>query len=279
MLVGNQGRHRILGRIYSDEQLFRIIVPKRFTLHAYPPKSHVEAGFSNNVITTSGDIRPDFTNEDIALVLQYRWPEDFGDLKPCDIDAIDNSVRGGGNNLESEADILSYDDVTLSNYCHEKLYENNVRRGEILDSFKTELHEAQRLRAAAVEERFKRTDPGVLQYIIIARLHHALPWDSIAESLNRRYTTRAGLMGQFNEFDSGLVEEMYQLHAEARTSTYEECESRDWKKLSMARMPTGKMRREAHIRAKFSPVTPAPMTLAESQGKDCEHDSGDKLRE
>ena len=279
MLAAHQGRHKVLGRIYSDEQLFRIIVPKRFTLHAYPPRSQVEAGFSNNVIPTSGDIRPDFTNEDIALVLQYRWPEKFGDLKPCDIDAIDNSVRGVGNNLESEADILSYDDVTLSDYCHEKLYENNVRRGEILDNFKAELHEAQKLRAAAVEERFKRTDPGVLQYIIIARLHHALPLDSIAESLNRRYTRRASLMSQFNEFDSGLVEEIYQLHAEARTSTYEECESRDWKKLSMARMPTGKMRREAQIQARCSPITPAAMTLAGSQGKDWEHDHDDEIRE
>ncbi|KAM0797815.1 hypothetical protein BDR22DRAFT_891864 [Usnea florida] len=279
MLVGNQGRHRILGRMYSDEQLFRIIVPKRFTLHAHPPKSQVEAGFSNSVILTSGDIRPDFTNEDIALVLQYCWPEEFGDLKACDIDAVDNSVKGVGNNLESEADILSYDDVALSDYCHDKLYNDKVRRGEILDSFKVELHEAQRLRATAVEERFKWTDPGVLQYIIIARLHHALPWDSIAESLNRRYTRRASLMGQFNEFDSGLVEEIYQLHAEARTSTYEECESRDWKKLSMARMPTGKMRREAQIKARFSPITPAAMTLAESQGKNWEHDRGKKTRE
>ncbi|KAL9138712.1 MAG: hypothetical protein Q9175_000067 [Cornicularia normoerica] len=254
--------------MYSDDQLFRIIVPKRFTLHAYPPASQIKAGFSRKVINTSGDIRPDFTNEDIALVLQYRWPEDFGDVKACDIDAVNNSVRGVGNNLGSEADVLSYDDATLSNYCHEKLYDNKARREQILIDFKAELHEARRFRAAAVEERFKRTNPRVLQYIIVAKVHHALSWDSIADSLNRRYRRPAGLMGHFNEFDSGLVQEIFQLHAEARTTIFEDCESRDWKKLSMAMMPTGKMRREAQNRRTFSPVTPAAMTLAESRGEE-----------
>lgn len=178
MHLGNQGQHRILGRLFSDEQLFRIIVPKRFTLHAYPPASKIKAGFSETVITTSGDIRPDFTNEDIALVLQYCWPEELGDLKPCDIDAINNSVRGVGMNLESEADVLSYDDVTLSNYCHEKLYNKKARREQILNRFEAELHEARRFRAAAVEERFKHTEPGVLQYIFVAKVHRQLSFPS-----------------------------------------------------------------------------------------------------
>lgn len=170
MLLDNLGKHKVLGRMYSDDQLFRIIVPKRFTLHAYPPGSEIKAGFSRNAITTSGDIRSEFADEDIALVLQCRWPEDFGDLKACDIDAVNNSVKGVGNNLESEADILSYDDVTLSNYCHEKLYNDKVRREQILENFKTELHEARKIRTEAVEERFKRIDPGVLQYIIVAKV-------------------------------------------------------------------------------------------------------------
>lgn len=254
--------------MYSDDQLFRIVAAKRFTLHAYPPESQIKAGFSEQVITTSGEIRSDFTNEDIALVLQYRWPEDFGDLKACDIDAVDNSVKGVGNNAESGADILSYDDVLLSNYCHEKLYNNKARREQVLTSFKAELHEARRFRAAAVEERFERTDPGVLQYIIIARVHHALSWDSIATSLNRRYRRPAGLRGHFNEFDAGLVEEIFQMHAEARTPIFEECVNRDWKKLSSSMVPTRKMDREAQNQRRFSPVTPAAMTLAESQGED-----------
>lgn len=224
MLLVNQGRRRILGRMCSDDQLFRIIVPKRFTLRAYRPASQIKAGFSDKVITTSGDIRPDFTNEDIALVLQYLWPEGFGDLKACDIDAINDSVRGVGNNLESEADVLSYDDATLSDYCHEKLYNSKARREEILDNFKAELHEARRFRAAAVEERFKHTEPVVLRFIIIAKVHHALSWDSIAVSLNDRNRKDAGLLVRFNGYDAGLVEEIFQLHAEARTTMFEECE-------------------------------------------------------
>ena len=266
MLVGNQGQHRVLGRMYLDEQLFRIIVPKRFTLDAYPPASQITAGFCEKAIATSGDIRPDFTDEEIALVLQYRWPEDFGDLKACDIEAVNNSVRGVGNNLESEADILSYDDVTLSNYCHEKLYNNKARREQILNNFKAELLEARRFRAAAVEDRFKCTEPGVLQYIIVAKVHHALSWDGITNSLNRHYRRPAGLVGHSNNFDAGIVEEIFQLHAEARTNIFEECVSRDWKKLSSV-LPTGKMRREAQNQRRFSPVTPAEMTLAESPGK------------
>lgn len=171
MLLVNQWQHRVLGRLFSDDQLFRIIVPKRFTLRVYPPASETKAGFSEKVITTSGDIRPDFTNEDIALVLQYCWPEEFGDLKACDIDAVNDAVKGVGKNLEPEADVLSYDDLTLSNYCHEKLYNNKARREQILKNFKAELHEARKFRAAAVEERFKHTEPGVLQYIIVAKLH------------------------------------------------------------------------------------------------------------
>ena len=250
--------------MYSDDQLFRIIVPKRFTLHAYPPASEIKAGFSKKVVTTSGDIRPDFSDEEIALVLQYRWPEDFGDLKACDIEAVNNSVRGVGNNLESEADILSYDDLTLSDYCHGKLYNNKARRDQILNNFKAELHEARRFRAAAVEERFKRTDPRVLQFIIVAKIHHALSWDSIAISLNRRYGRPAGLTGHVNEFDAGLVEEIFQLHAEARTEIFERCESRDWTKLWSTTLPTAKIRREAQNQ-NFAPITPAAMTLAESE--------------
>lgn len=265
MLLVNQGQHRVLGRMYSDDQLFRIIVPKRFTLHAYPPASQIKAGFSEKVVTTSGDIRPDFSDEDIALVLQYRWPEDFGDLKACDIDAVNNSVKGVGNNLKSEADILSYDDVTVSSYCHEELYNNKVRRDQILNNFEAELHEARNFRAAAVEEHFKRTEPGVLQYIIIAKVHHALSWDSIATSLNGKYRRPAGLMGHSNNLDAGLVEEIFQIHAEARTSIFEECVNRDWKEISSSQVPTGKIRREAQNRRRFSPTTPAAMTLADSK--------------
>lgn len=253
--------------MYSDDQLFRIIVPKRFTLHAYPPGSQIKAGFSETVISTSGDIRPDFTDEDIALVLQYRWPEEFGDLNACDIKAVNNSVRGVGNNLDSVADILSYDDLNLSNYCHEKLYNNPARREQILQNFKLELHEAQRFRAAAVEDRFKHTEREVLKYIIVATVHHSLSWDSIANSLNRRNRRPAGLISHTNEFDAGLVEEIFRLHAEARTNIFEQCVSRDWNKLSLAMLPTGKVRREAQNERRFSPVTPAAMTVPESQSE------------
>ena len=263
MLLSYQVQHRILGRMYTDDQLFRIIVPKRFTLHAYPPASQVKAGFCEQILVTSGDIKPEFTDEDIALVLQYRWPEDFEDFRACDIDFVNNSVKGVGNNLEPDVDILNYDNVTLSYYCHEQLYDNKARREQILNDFKTELHEARRLRAAAVEERFKHTEPEVLQYIFIAKVHHALSWDSIAVSLNRSYRRPAGLMSHVNAFDAGLVEEIFQIHAEARTAMFEECLRRDWKRLSL----TKNIGREARSR-RFSPVTPAAETSTEYQGED-----------
>lgn len=72
-------------------------------------------------------------------------------------------------------------------------------------------------------------------------------------------------MGHFNEFDPGLVEEIYQLHADAKTAIFEECVRRDWKKLWLSMVPTGKIGREAQNQRRFSPVTPAAMTLAESQ--------------
>lgn len=269
MFLSNQGKHKILGRMYSDDQLFRIIVPKRFTLHAYPPGSKIKAGFSRNAINTSGDIRPNFTDEDIALVLQYRWPEDFGELKARDIDAINNSVKGVGNSLESEVDILSYDDLTLSNYCHEKLYNDKVRREQILENFKTELHEARKIRAEAVEERFKRTDPGVLQYIIVAKVHHALSWNSIAFSLNRQYARPEGHTGLLNRFDAGLVEEIFQLHAEAKTNIYEKCLRREWRMLSLT-VPAEKNGIEAQSKIEFSPVTPVAMALTESERESME---------
>ena len=264
MLLDDQGKHKVLGRMYSDDQLFRIIVPKRFTLRAYPPGSEIKAGFSENAITTSGDILADFTNQDIALVLQYRWPEDFGDLKACDIDAVNNSVKGVGNNLESEVDILSYDDATLSNYCHEKLYNNNIRREQILNDFKAELREARKFRTEAVEERFKRTDPEVLQYIIVAKLYRAMSWDSIAVSLNRRYARPEGHTSLLNGFNADLVEEIFHLHADAKTTMFEGCLRRDWKMLWLT-LPAEKIRREEHSQRRFSPVTPAAMTLAENE--------------
>ena len=264
MLQGNQRLHKILGHVYSDDQLFRIIVAKRFTLHAYPPESQIEAGFSKKLITTSGDIRSDFTDEDIALVLQYRWPEECGDLKASDINAINNSVRGVGNHFGKEADILSYNNMTLSDYCHESLYNNKAQRERILNNFKAELHEARKLRAAAVE-RFNRTEARVVQYIIVARVHHALSWDVIATSLNRSYRRPAWLTSYFTRFDTGLVEEIFQLHAEARTTVFEECLRRDGAKHQLCLEPPEKMDRECKDQRIFSPLTPAAMTLAESQ--------------
>ena len=265
MLQGNQRRHKILGRVYSDDQLFRIIVVKRFTLHAYPPASQIEAGFSKKLITTSGNIRPDFTDEDIALVLQYRWPEECGDLKVSDINAINNSVRGVGNHLGKEADNLSYNNMTLSDYCHESLYNNKAQREQILNSFKVELHEARKLRAAAVEERFNRTEPRVVQYIIVARVYHALSWDIIATSLNRSYRRPEWLTSYFTSFDADLVEEIFQLHAEAGTTIFEECLRRDGAKVQLRLEPPEKIHRECKDQRMFSPLTPAAMTLAESQ--------------
>lgn len=116
-----------------------------------------------------------------------------------------------------------------------------------------------------MEERFKRTESGVLQYIIIAKVHHALSWESIATSLNRRYRGPAWLTGLFNGFDAGLVEEIFQLHAEARTTIFEGCVGRDWVKLSSTTVPTGKIRREAPTQKRISPFTPAATILAENQ--------------
>ena len=265
MLQSNQQQHKILGRVYSDEQLFRIIVAKRFTLHAYPPASQIEAGFSKKIITTSGDIRPEFTDEEIALVLQYRWPEECGDLKASGINAVNDIVRGAGNHLGKEADILSYNQMTLSNYCHESLYNNKARREQILNDFKVELHEARKLRAAAVEEGFDRTEPRVVQYIIVARVHHALSWDMIATYLNRSCSRPAWMTSYFKRFDAGLVEEIFQLHAEARTSIFAECSRRDGGKLELHLEPLEKIDRECKDQRIFSPLTPAAMTLAESQ--------------
>ena len=264
MLQGNQRQHKIFGRVYSDDQLFRIIVAKRFTLHAYPPASQIEAGFSKKLITTSGDIRPDFTDEDIALALQYRWPEECGDLKASDINAINNSVRGAGNHFGEEADILSYNNMTLSGYCHESLYNDRARRERILDNFKVELQEARKLRAAAVEERFNRTEPRVVQYIVVARVHHVLSWDMIATSLNHSYRRPAWLTSYFKRFDAGLVEEIFQLHAEARTTVFEECLRIDGEKVQLRLEPLETIDRGSKDQSIFSPLTPAAMTLAES---------------
>ena len=266
MLQGNQRQHKILGRVYSDDQLFRIIVAKRFTLHAYPPASQIEAGFSKKLVTTSGDIRPDFTDEEIALVLQYRWPEACGDLKASDINAINNSVRGVGNHLRMEADILSYDNMTPSDYCDESLYNNEDQRKRILNTFKVELHEARKLRTAAVEERFNSTEPRVVQYIIVARVHHGLSWDVIADSLNRSYRRPARLTSYLERLDAGLVEEIFQLHAEARTSVFEECLRMDGVNLQLRLGFSETIDREGKDQRIFSPLTPAAMTLAESQG-------------
>ena len=265
MLLGSQGQHRILDRMYSDDQLFRIIVPKRFTLHAHPPAGQIEAGFSSTLISTSGDIRPEFTDEDIALVLQYRWPEECGDLKASDIDAINNRVRGAGNHLDSEADILSYDSMALSELCREELCYDQARRERILNKFKVELHEAREFRAAAVEERFNHTELGVLRYIIIAKLHHALSWDSIASSLNHSYRRRAWLTSYFEKFDAGLVEEIFQLHAETKTIIFKECARRHAVKLPWDTAVEGKVNSEVQNQRRFSPITPAAMTLAERQ--------------
>ena len=265
MLQGNQRQHKIFGRVYSDDQLFRIIVAKRFTLHAYPPASQIEAGFSKKLITTSGDIRPDFTDEEIALVLQYRWPQECADLKASDINAINKSVRGVGNHFGKEADILSYNNLTLADYCHESLYKNKARRERILNDFKVELHEARQLRAAAVEERFNRTEPRVIQYIIVARVHYALSWDMIASSLNSSYRRPAWLTSHFKRFDAGLVEEIFQLHAEARTTVFEECLRIDGVKLELHLDSSEKVDKGCKDQKMISPLTPAAMTLAESQ--------------
>ena len=187
------------------------------------------------------------------------------DVKACDIDAVNHSVGGVGSNLKSEADTLSYDDVTLSDYCHEKLYNDKALRDHILDSFKAELHEAREFRTAAIEIRLKRTEPGVLQYIIVARIHHALSWTSIAVSLNRLCRGLTGLESHFNNFDGDLVREIFQLHAEARTTIFEDCVRRDWRNLSWPMERTGRNTREAQGKRIPSPVTPAKMTLAESR--------------
>ena len=188
------------------------------------------------------------------------------DVKACDIDAVNNSVGGVGSNLKSEADILSYDHAALSDYCHENLYNNKTLRDRILDSFKAELHEARKSQTAAIENRFKCTEPGVLQYIIVAKIHHALSWTSIAVSLNRLCRSPTGLKSHFNNFDADLVQEIFQLHAEARTTIFEDCVRRDWRNLSSPVVRTGRITREAQGRRVFSPVTPAKMTVAESQG-------------
>ena len=105
----------------------------------------------------------------------------------------------------------------------------------------------------------------MLQYIIIAKVHHAISWEGIATSLNRQYRRSAWLTSLFNGFDAGLVEEIFQLHAEAKKSIFEQCVGRDWVKLSSTTVPTKKIRRVPPNQRRVSPVTPAAMTLAENQ--------------
>ena len=189
--------------------------------------------------------------------------QDLGDVRACDVKAVNNNVGGVGRDPKLETDILSYDDATLSDYCHEKLYNDKTLRDHILNNFKAELNEARKFRTAAIEDRFKRTEPGVLLYIMVAKIHHALSWTSIAVCLNRLCRRPTDFERHFINFDADVVEEIFQLHAEARTTIFEDCMRRDWRNLS----PTmGKVRAKSQEKEISSPATPATMTVAESQG-------------
>jgi len=257
MFLGGPGQHRILGRLYNDEQLFRIIVPRRFTLRKHHSDALTTAGFSKMAIALNTHKRPEYSDADIVLVLRYRWPDQFAELKVMDIAHIDASVRGGGNHLKSVVDPLEYDDSTLSKYCHEKVYEDATRRGEVLDAFRRELGEARSHRAAAVDEQFKEFEPQILEYIFVARIYMAMSWNKIALSLERRGKKPTGFFGEREDFDGTMVKEIYQVHSEARTCTFDECvNNKDSLQKVLSAMPL-KVQQEHERRSKLSSGKPA----------------------
>ena len=130
MFLGGPGQHRILGRLYNDEKLFRVIVPRRLTLCKHRSDALTTAGFSKMAIAFHTHKRPEYSDADIALVLRYHWPDQFAELKVTDIAHIDASVRGGGNYLKSVVDPLEYDDSTLSKLSRKGLRGRHyLRRG------------------------------------------------------------------------------------------------------------------------------------------------------
>ncbi len=238
MFLGCPGQHRILGRSYNDEQLFRVIVPRRFTLRRHHCDAPTMAGFSNTAFVLNTDKRPQFSDADIAFALRYRWPDQFAELKVADIANIDVSVRGGGAHLKSGVDPLEFDDPTLSEYCHDTLYNNPARRAEILNAFKKELDDARRCRTTRVEELFKDFETRILEYIFVARIYMAMSWKKIALSLERRREKPPVFLGEQSELSGSMVKEIYQMHSEARTSIFDECvNNKDSMQKVLAAMP------------------------------------------
>lgn len=246
-----------MGRSYNDEQLFRIIVPKRFTLRRHRSKTITMPGFSETAILLNVDKRPEYSDADIVLVLQYRWPDQFAELKNTDIANVDVSVRGGGMHYKSGVDPLWFDDPTLSEYCHEKIYSDARKRAEILDAFKRELVEAKESRVRRIEELFEEFEPHILEYIFVARIYMAKSWDKIALSLAKRGKKPVGFLRGHNAFDGPLVKEIYQMHSKANTRVFDECvTSKDSVQKVMAALPL-KVRGEHEQRSKYCTNKPA----------------------
>ena len=256
MFLGGPGAHRILGGLYNDDQLFRIIVPRRFTLSRRHCHSLTPPGFSKTALIFNTEKRAEYSDADIAFVLRYRWPERFKDFASSDVALIDYSVMGGGLHEESGIDPLLMDDPTLSQYCHEKVYKDPVRRTGILVAFKTELEEARQHRAAMIEERCKDFEPHVLEYIFVARLYMAMSWEKTAASLKRRSKKSRGSLEPCEEFTGAAIKEIYQMHSGAKTRIFDEClMNKESVQRVMAAMPPEEKERHEK-RSKFATNKP-----------------------
>lgn len=246
-----------MGRSYTDEQLSRIIVPRRFTLRRHRSNFVTEAGFSGTAIPLNLEKRPEFSDAEILQVLQYRWPVEFAGLEHTDIADVDRSARGGGMHLESGVDPLNLDDPTLSEHIHELIYEDARKRAEILNDFKRELAEAKELGTPNIEGLFNDFEPHILEYIFVARIYMAMSWNKIARSLERRGKKPAGFLGDRGYFDRSTVKLIYQIHSNARTRVFDECvKNKDSVQRVMEALPP-EIRDEHEERSKLSTKKPA----------------------
>ena len=80
------------------------------------------AGFNTIATLFHSNIQPQFSDSEIALVLSYHWPDQFGDLKAKDVANVAGNVRGAGKHEDSDDNSLDLDDPTLSDYIHGKIY-------------------------------------------------------------------------------------------------------------------------------------------------------------
>ena len=84
---------------------------------------------------------------------------------------MDRSVHGIGNHLKPGVDPSYFDDLTLSNYCHETICKGPGKRAEILSTFKEALNAARRIRGMAVEvDSSRNLAPEFVEHVIFASI-------------------------------------------------------------------------------------------------------------